>query len=46
MIQQYELWNIKENYGVENNLEQGTTLYRYINEIIFEEVVLTLRIER
>ena len=46
MIQQYELWNIKENYGVENNLERGTTLYRYINEVIFEEVVLTLRIER
>lgn len=45
LIEQYELWNIKENYGVENNLEWGTTLYININEIIFEEV-LTLRIER
>ena len=39
MIQQHELWDVKENYRMKNKLERGVTLYRYVGEVIFAEMV-------
>ena len=39
MIQQHELGDVTENYGMKNKLERGVTLYRYVHEIIFAEMV-------
>lgn len=32
-----------KNYGMENNLGRGATLYRHIHEILSEEAVLNWR---